>query len=178
MGTRHLQTVIDKNGVDRVKQYGQWDGYPEGQGLDILTFLKGADLEKYATEVEKITPITDEQIKEHDEFVERLSKRKLDYKDGDKAYKERYYFLSRDCGAEIHQLIQDGKVPFVNLCEDGADWCEGFYTIDLQKGTFTSEFYNKKKTYKLNNLPKIGVYLRAMGVSKSTIDKILARCIS
>lgn len=178
MGTRHLQTVIDKNGIERVKQYGQWDGYPDGQGLDILRFLKGADLEKYSVEVEKINPITDEQIKEHDKFIEQLNKRKLDYKEQDAAYKGKYYFLSRDCGSNIHQMIQDGKVPFVDLCEDGGSWCEGFYTIDLQKGTFTSEFYNKKKTYKLNKLPEIGVYLRAMGVSKSTIEKILAKCTS
>ena len=39
MGTRNLTCVI-KDGKYRVAQYGQWDGYPEGQGMNILNFLK------------------------------------------------------------------------------------------------------------------------------------------
>ena len=36
MGTRNLTKVIDKNGIVRVAQYGQRDGYPSGQGLNAL----------------------------------------------------------------------------------------------------------------------------------------------
>ena len=36
MGTRNLTKVIDKNGVIKVAQYGQWDGYPAGQGVTAL----------------------------------------------------------------------------------------------------------------------------------------------
>ena len=36
MGTRNLTKVIDKNGVTKVAQYGQWDGYPSGQGVNAL----------------------------------------------------------------------------------------------------------------------------------------------
>jgi hypothetical protein len=32
MGTRHRQTVITKEGEQRISQYGQWDGYPSCQG--------------------------------------------------------------------------------------------------------------------------------------------------
>jgi hypothetical protein len=38
MGTRHLIKVI-YNKETKVAQYGQWDGYPDGQGLTILNFL-------------------------------------------------------------------------------------------------------------------------------------------
>lgn len=34
MGTRHLIKVKYKGEI-KVSQYGQWDGYPDGQGLDI-----------------------------------------------------------------------------------------------------------------------------------------------
>lgn len=38
MGTRHLiEVVVD--GQIKVAQYGQWDGYPSGQGVDVLKFL-------------------------------------------------------------------------------------------------------------------------------------------
>lgn len=165
MGTRHLQTVIDKNGVERVKQYGQWDGYPEGQGLDILRFLKAADIEKYAAEVERINAITGEQAKEHDKFVKKLDKQRLGYKEYRDAYREKYYFLSRDCGSDIHQLISDGKVPFVELTsnEEAAKWCEGFYTIDLKNMVFTSEFHGAKTSYPIGELPTKEEYLEAMG---------------
>ena len=39
MGTRHLICVVSDNQY-RIAQYGQWDGYPEGQGAAILEFLK------------------------------------------------------------------------------------------------------------------------------------------
>jgi hypothetical protein len=38
MGTRHLIAVY-KDGQHRIAQYGQWDGYPSGQGATVLKFL-------------------------------------------------------------------------------------------------------------------------------------------
>ena len=38
MGTRHQQMVINQKGEIKLSQYGQWDGYPSGQGKDILTY--------------------------------------------------------------------------------------------------------------------------------------------
>ena len=38
MGTRNL-TVVYHGGKHVVAQYGQWDGYPEGQGITCLDFL-------------------------------------------------------------------------------------------------------------------------------------------
>ena len=38
MGTRHMIAVVN-NGKYRVAQYGQWDGYPSGQGVGVLGFL-------------------------------------------------------------------------------------------------------------------------------------------
>ena len=38
MGTRHL-IAAKIDGVYKLAQYGQWDGYPEGQGVAVLDFL-------------------------------------------------------------------------------------------------------------------------------------------
>ncbi|KAH0393586.1 hypothetical protein KCU89_g12258, partial [Aureobasidium melanogenum] len=38
MGTRNL-TLVYYNGQYRIVQYGQWDGFPDGQGLNVLSFL-------------------------------------------------------------------------------------------------------------------------------------------
>lgn len=47
MGTRHLIIVVSQQEV-KVAQYGQWDGYPDGQGKRILTFLRKAKLGRFA----------------------------------------------------------------------------------------------------------------------------------
>lgn len=39
MGTRHL-ICVSHNDQCKVAQYGQWDGYPAGQGVNILAFLR------------------------------------------------------------------------------------------------------------------------------------------
>lgn len=38
MGTRHLISVV-LDGEYKIAQYGQWDGYPSGQGQAIVDFL-------------------------------------------------------------------------------------------------------------------------------------------
>ena len=44
MGTRNLTMVIDQEGEVKVAQYGQWDGYPSGVGVGIVSFLKNETL--------------------------------------------------------------------------------------------------------------------------------------
>ena len=42
MGTRNMTFVVE-SGEYRVAQYGQWDGYPSGQGLNIVDFMREQD---------------------------------------------------------------------------------------------------------------------------------------
>jgi len=39
MGTRNLTCVVS-GGKYIIAQYGQWDGYPSGQGVTALEFLR------------------------------------------------------------------------------------------------------------------------------------------
>lgn len=146
MGTRHLQTVINKEGEVKLQQYGQWDGYPEGQGIDILKFLRNSNLEKYQSQVDKLKQITDEQKNE-------INK--------DENWNKNYPYLSRDCGANIHKMIEDGDVKFVNFMpvDEANKWCEGFFTIDFSKNIFVTEYYGKKASFKLDKLPTDKQYL-------------------
>ncbi len=154
MGTRHYQVVIDKKGTKRVQQYGQWDGYPSGQGLNILKYLKSGDLEKYQSNLEKIKTPTKNQI---EAINKELAKNGLEHEKGGK-----YYHFNRDCGSQMHQLIEDGKVKNVQLMtkEEADKWCEGFYTIDFQNNTFQTEYYGISKKYQLDNLPSEEQYLQ------------------
>ena len=152
MGTRHLQTVIDKDGEIKIQQYGQWDGYPEGQGKSILNYLKTGDLAKYQENLSKIHQITPEEI----EIVNT-----------DDNWFINYPYLSRDCGSNIHKMIEDGTVQFVRFEDEGRKWCEGFYTIDFKENKFISEYHGVTFIYNLNELPIEEEYLNAFNTNNN-----------
>lgn len=153
MGTRHRQAVINSVGELKIQQYGQWDGYPEGQGVDILNYLNNSNINKYQDELNKIPIVTEEELEEVDK---------------DENWKENYPYLSRDCGARIHQMIEDGLVKFVDHVDEHEAklWCEGFYTIDFQKGVFISEYNGEIVEVKLNKLPTKEEYLKMFNRSE------------
>lgn len=158
MGTRHSQTVIDKDGNLKLRQYGQWDGYPEGQGLDILKFLLFGNLEKYQKNLDNVKNITDEQAKE----IEK-----------DPDWPRNHMYLSRDCGSRIHKMIEMNKAPLTSIIDKFDVQQEGIYKIDFQKRKFTSQFHDTKKIYSLDKLPTIEQYLKDMGVEQDRIDSAL-----
>ncbi|ECN6005620.1 hypothetical protein ZD68_06300 [Salmonella enterica subsp. enterica serovar Brandenburg] len=141
MGTRHLTCVV-KNNEYKVAQYGQWDGYPSGQGVNILNFLKEMSQDKFLKGIDNCFEPTEEQIKSwwaeagHDidksnglvsaEIYDRFMKN--------------HPSLSRDMGSNILHFIQDSvtPVPLQLNVEFAADslFCEYAYVIDLDKGTF------------------------------------------
>ena len=149
MGTRHHQKVINKQGELKVSQYGQWDGYPNGQGFDILNYLRRGNLDRYQEELDKLHLITDEEVK----IVAT-----------DPKWQENYPYMSRDCGSKIHQMIEDGEVKFVQFIDDeeAKRWCQGFYTIDFQQNKFIAEFNGVIREYSLSDLPTDEQFLRQM----------------
>ena len=54
MGTRNL-TIVHSNGEYKVAQYGQWDGYPEGLGCQLLKYLKGINISELRNAVNSIS---------------------------------------------------------------------------------------------------------------------------
>lgn len=152
MGTRHYQSVIKKDGEVVLKQYCQWDGHPESQGVEVLNYLRNGDLSKYYKNLKNLRVVTEEEIKEitkHNDWMER------------------YPYLSRDCGADIHQMIEDGVVKFVQHMEESEaeQCCEGFYTIDFMQGTegmFFAEYHGVCKAYALCNLPTPEEFIKDM----------------
>ena len=99
MGTRNL-TVVVKNGEYKIAKYCQWDGYPEGQGIDVLKFarkLLNADCRKvFEEKVDAIVPATQEYI---DSLNEKIDKG--EYSNWTQVFPE----FSRDTGAEILDIV-------------------------------------------------------------------------
>ena len=138
MGTRNLTCVFyDKK--YRIAQYGQWDGYPSGQGVTVLAFLKkvkSARMEKFKELLKKIRFLTDADLKE------------IDRKYPEGAWLKHYPQLSRDHGAGILQIVYDAGRGLV--LKDSLDFagdslfCEFCYVVDLDTNMFEIyEGFNK-----------------------------------
>lgn len=153
MGTRNLTKVIDANGVTRVAQYGQWDGYPEGQGVNALIHAynhraieKGLDKVRWATQ------------EELDAINNDLSNWTTDFN-----FSEMFPTFSRDTCADILGYVawSLGEVLLVDNSEFENDelFCEGVYTIDFQKKAFISTFGGHTLEHELADLPDPKEYI-------------------
>lgn len=146
MGTRNLTCVV-KDGKYVVSSYGQWDGYPSGQGKTILNFLNTEfDLEIFKDKISKSRYITEEEI--DTKWVECGGNPNSDYAgyDVSNLFKTKYPEFSRDTGAKILELIQKSEnglqtIEYIDFIACGS--CEWAYVIDLDLGTF--------EVYKNNN---------------------------
>lgn len=146
MGTRNLTMVIFQEKT-RVAQYGQWDGYPSGQGTTILTFIvnvliTGRKLATFKSQLLKCRFNGPEQEADQKKFL-----KKIGVKDGwlneDQSTKfdHQYPYLSRDHGGKILELILKSKEKEIWLADQSefaADslFCEWAYVIDFDKDTF------------------------------------------
>jgi hypothetical protein len=169
MGTRNLTMVINK-GETKVAQYGQWDGYPSGQGANILNFLTFLGTDKNSKdkilkehkendwarnnvkEFLKLKNLSIETFKESLESLSFFNEEEIDLinKDFDKSLKQRPY-LSRNTASEILWQIAEGNVDkLVNHENFAGDslFCEWAYVIDLDKNTF--EVYRGFNTTKID----------------------------
>ena len=101
MGTRHLICVVKDNEY-KIAQYGQWDGYPEGQGLVVLRFLtKEMDRKLFESKIDELSWITEEE--RNAQWLECGANPNSEWVTSDvaKRHAEKYPENSRDTGALI-----------------------------------------------------------------------------
>lgn len=137
MGTRNL-TVVVEGGKIRVAQYGQWDGYPSGQGLTCWRFLR--------------EPSNVERLKRRIAWTRWIDLAELQKRwksvgaKGDwatnaqaEAFKQKWPELSRDIGSEVLRLIADG-IGVMSLKDDLAfateGSCEWAWVVDFDERAF------------------------------------------
>lgn len=139
MGTRHLTKVISEKKTV-VAQYGQWDGYPGGQGITILKFIKKTPISKFKDKLKKVKFLDDKKEKEIDDFLKSIgSDNGWMNTEQAELYHQKYPFLTRDNGADVLNMIYayDGEEPIwlsdaSSFMEDGL-FCEWAYILDLDK---------------------------------------------
>jgi len=171
MGTRNLSMVIYKEET-RVAQYGQWDGYPEGQGATILKFLRPRiknvkKMQDFKEKLLQVKFIDEEKQKEIDAFMASIgSKNGWMTMEQSKKYHAKYPLLTRDDGAKVLEKIMETPEEELFLYDStnfAADslFCEYAYVVDLDKnqlevyvGFIKKPIEKTERFYKLTKLSK------------------------
>lgn len=140
MGTRHLIGVV-LDAQMKVAQYGQWDGYPSGVGVDILSYLRKADLSKLKSETRKLRYMNDEdELRCEARWVDLGAEPRpsmITMEQSAEFFKDfPFKALSRDMSADLLPAIEEGKVEFLSD-ESGfaldSLFCEWAYVVDLDR---------------------------------------------
>ena len=138
MGTRHL-IAVQLDGEYKIAQYGQWDGYPEGQGMTTLHFLRSMDEDKFKSALRNSSFISDDELmalwKQYgadDDGMVSLS-------DADRMKKDHPEY-SRDTSADILQMVQEHPEGMklhnqIGFAANGL-FCEWAWVVDFDKHTF------------------------------------------
>jgi len=135
MGTRHLTCVV-VDGEYKVAQYGQWDGYPDGQGAQILEFLQTHDLDHFREQVRQCQWATPEDVERAWVACGADPDSRWVTLDVGKEMRDTYPQFSRDTGSKVLSVIYETPVLLENSLDFAADslMCEWAYVIDLDKG--------------------------------------------
>lgn len=139
MGTRNL-VAVQIDGRYKIAQYGQWDGYPSGKGLEVLEFLRERMNEAvFVKALRSSTYIAPEKLdalwKKYgadDEgwvTMEQAAAMKRDHPE-----------FSRDTGAKILDIVQEHPegmelADSISFAADGL-FCEWIWVIDFDKRTY------------------------------------------
>ena len=168
MGTRNLTKVIDKDGIVRVAQYGQWDGYPSGQGMNALYHAHNHK------QIEKgLSRVRWADADELDKIYSQFSEMNVMGTDDQKSFDVLYPNLTRDTCADILGVVawSVGEVILVDesAFENDELFCEGVYTLDFQQRKFISWYGGKTIEFSLDSLPTKEEYLTAFGYEREEV---------
>jgi hypothetical protein len=165
MGTRNLTKVIDKDGITRVAQYGQWDGYPTYSGTRMLGFIsEHGMLDKISLSLAKCRFIDQAEIDQMYFRFQEVTKWAED-REEISGFHIVYPSLSRDTGVDILKVIiysnEDVALSDESSFEKDELFCEGVYTLNYQTREFISWFNGDTITFKFDELPDEEAYLNA-----------------
>ena len=178
MGTRNLTKVIKDDKVV-VAQYGQWDGYPSGQGLTgFFAITKDDVVASLEANLSLLYyPSEDELTKMAEPFWDGREGW-MTFESG-KAYGEKYPSLTRDTCTEILYVIANATEPVpISLeieFEDDELFCEGVYEVNLDNKTYTSKYNGIIVTLTFDEAKELGVegYLKRFGYDNESIEAVI-----
>jgi len=136
MGTRNL-TVVVYNKEVKIAQYGQWDGFRDGQGKIALDFCKSMDLEVFKSQLDKCKFMGEVENKEVSDYIESIGST-----DGwvnmeqSALIDAKYPILSRNVASEVLEYVNNSPENVILLRNDinfakDSLFCEFVSVIDL-----------------------------------------------
>jgi len=139
MGTRNL-TAVMVNGEYKIAQYGQWDGYPSGQGKTALEFCCGQLATQEGRDAFRAKLATVRWIKKEEVYAALTAVGSPDgwlNLDQGRKFDELCPYLSRNHGAGILDMVMEATddVAISNSIDFAGDslFCEWAYVIELDK---------------------------------------------
>jgi hypothetical protein len=183
MGTRNLTIVIHEEKT-KIAQYGQWDGYPEGNGVKVLNFLRKVKLDKFKEKLKNVRFRNEEDDKQIQAFMESIgSKDGWMNMDQSNKYHAAYPYLSRNIGADILDLVynsNDEEIMLGDSTSFAGDSlsCEWAYVVDLDKnklevyGGFNKRALGKDQRFKDIPVEKDSEYTPIRCIKKYPLDKL------
>jgi hypothetical protein len=168
MGTRNLTKVIDKNGEIRVAQYGQWDGYPDGQGRSMLAFISEYRmLEKIEKSLVKCRFVSEgEMSAAYDVYSDEPKWEEL--RNDFQGYGVAFPSFSRDTCTDILKVIVYSNEEVIlwddREFENDDLMCEGVFTLNYQTKQFTTTYQNITASFDFDKLPTIEEYLKPFAI--------------
>jgi hypothetical protein len=143
MGTRHL-IAVQSGGEYKIAQYGQWDGYPEGQGVEVLSFLCNSDyVAKLKANLANVRFVDKEKDKDFIEAYDKNTPNWSNEPDNRTQEQVRWFdtYISRNIGSRILENIAqsaDKEIIIRNSINFAADslMCEYAYIVDFDADTF------------------------------------------
>lgn len=172
MGTRNLTMVIDQEGNKKVAQYGQFDGYPSGVGIDVFNFIKNKDLfEKFKLNLPKVRFLESENRDKEflDSYNNNVNSRPVKTTDEQKKWFDSY--CDRELAAKVLVNIatsDDDEIILLDRESAATSSCETIeycYLINLKENTLGVSRYSDLKpykTYNLNELPSAETYIEEL----------------
>lgn len=159
MGTRHI-IKVRKNGKDWISQYGQWDGYPTGQGEDVMKFVKSSywmrSLEN-AIDAGDLVALRPSELDALVRTMEKLEKKDpLVYALISQMW--RTSSLHRDAGAKALTMLAHGVGKRYVILEEYSGWEQYQYLIDLDKRILEIREFNHDahvRTYDFDTIAKM-----------------------
>lgn len=165
MGTRNLTKVIDKNGEVRVAQYGQWDGYPSGQGVNMLSFISEYKmLDKIEKALVKCRFVSEGEMgAAYDVYSDEPKWAEL--REDFSGYSIAFPSFSRDTATDILKVIVYSNEEVIlwddREFENDDLMCEGVYTLNYQTKTFISTHGGVSVSIEFDKLPTPENYLKS-----------------
>ena len=159
MGTRNLTKVIDRKGKTVVAQYGQWDGYPAGQGVNALYHLH--NLNAIESNLSKCHFLSESEIENYNSILSA----------SEEPIFKLYPTLSRDVGADILGYIAYAthELPLTDSSDFENDelFCEAVYTVDFQNNWFIAEWNGERFCWSFDKLPTKEKFLEVFEIDKA-----------